>query len=471
MSTFERAAVAGAALYLIVLGVAMQTITYDIWGALVVAPVLVVISVPLVKRAFSGELEPLRSSAWLGMFVKFAGAYAGYRVRFESYGGQADSNRYHDVGRQLAGAVRNGSASLSTVIPTGQKTQFIEQSTGLVYTVFGSSRLGGFMVFTWMSYWGLVLFAKAAMVAVPALAKQRYLLLLCLFPSLVYWGSSIGKEAVIGLLLGACAYGFALILAMPRHRLFGLLLSAASLLVVSRIRVHLAVIWLGGVVIALVGRAVLDLTRRNDHGRRQFRFSTIALTFVAVIGFVAVATAALNFLAPASEDEAVTETVTDRVSSIFETVGDRTSEGGSTFTPISTSSPANWPYAAFRTLTRPFLTEARGLAGLLPALEMTALLVAAVVSWRRLLHAPKLLLTTPYLVFALIAIFTFGVTFASIGNLGILVRQRSLIMPLFLLFWCLPPIPPPAVAPAPQPGAVDERRGYGALVSLPRRVG
>ena len=35
---------------------------------------------------------------------------------------------------------------------------------------------------------------------------------------------------------------------------------------------------------------------------------------------------------------------------------------------------------------------------------------------------------------------TFGVAFSSIGNLGILVRQRSLILQLLLLFWCLPPI-------------------------------
>ncbi len=373
MNTLERAAIAGAALYLIVLGVAMQTITYDIWGALVVVPVLVLISVPLVQRAFSGPLQSLRPYAWFGMFVKFAGGYAGYRVRFESYGGAADANRYHDTARLLAGAVRDGSASLTTVIPTGTKTLFIEQLTGLVYTIFGSSRLGGFMVFSWMSYWGLVLFVKAAALAVPHLAGRRYALLLFLFPSLVYWGSSIGKEAFLGLWLGASAYGFAVILTLPRHRLFGLLLSTASLLIISRIRVHLTVIWVGGVLIALVGRAVLDLTRRNELGRRQFRFSTIALTLVAVVGFVVVVTATLNYLAPAGEDDASTVAVTDRVTSIFDDVQDRTSEGGSTFTPISTSSPANWPMAAFRTLTRPLLFEARGLSGLLPALEMTAL--------------------------------------------------------------------------------------------------
>ena len=71
---------------------------------------------------------------------------------------------------------------------------------------------------------------------------------------------------------------------------------------------------------------------------------------------------------------------------------------------------------------------------------MTALLIVGIVSWRRLAHAPKLMLTTPYLVFAALCVITFGVAFASIGNLGILTRQRSLVLPLLLVFWCLPPI-------------------------------
>ena len=91
MNRWERLAIAAAAAYLIVLGWAMQSISYDLWGALVVVPVLVVISVPLVRRAFSGDLEFLRPWAWGGMFVKFAGAVVGYQVRFDSYGGSADA--------------------------------------------------------------------------------------------------------------------------------------------------------------------------------------------------------------------------------------------------------------------------------------------------------------------------------------------------------------------------------------------
>ena len=49
--------------------------------------------------------------------------------------------------------------------------------------------------------------------------------------------------------------------------------------------------------------------------------------------------------------------------------------------------------------------------------------------------------STPYLVFALLCVGTFGVAFATFGNLGLLVRQRSLVLPLVLLFLCVPPLP------------------------------
>ena len=102
--------------------------------------------------------------------------------------------------------------------------------------------------------------------------------------------------------------------------------------------------------------------------------------------------------------------------------------------------PQDWPYAAYRTLTRPIITEAPSFAELLPAVEMTALLFVGVLSWRRLANAPKLILTTPYLMFAALCLVTFGVAFASSSNLGLLVRQRTLVIPFLLLFLCIPPI-------------------------------
>ena len=316
MRPFEAAVVAAGAAYLLVLGWAMQSLSYDIWGALVVVPILALISAPLIMRAFSGELAPLRPWAWAGMCVKFAGGLVGYSVRFDAYGGRSDANKYHAAGKELAGAVRDGSASVLDVLPTSTGTRSIEEFTGLVYTVFGSSRLGGFMVFTWLSFWGLMFFVKAAHHAVPGLATRRYLLWVMLFPSLVYWGSSIGKEAVVGFFLGLTAYGAALVLARRGRVWFGTMLITIGLIGSAYPRPHFAAIWAGAIVIALASRVALDAMGRSERadGRRRLQLGSLVLVVIAGIGFAVIASITLNYLAPPDDDDAATTDTTDQFS-------------------------------------------------------------------------------------------------------------------------------------------------------------
>lgn len=439
MKPFEAVVVAAGASYLAALGWAMQRLDYDVWGAMVVVPVLTALSWPLINRAFDGDLRTLRPWIWGGLLVKFAGAIAGYYVRFDAYGGTADAGRYHDFGKVLAAEVRSGLATPFALVPRQTGTPFVETLTGMVYTIAGSSLMGGFMVFTWMSFWGLVFYVKAAHTAIPDLAARRYTLAIFLFPSLIYWGSSIGKEAFVGLCLGLAAWGAAIVFTRRGSVGFGVAITVGGLVGAALVRPHFASVWVGAIVIALIARAVLDASGRHDtaDARRRLQVSTILLVAVAGIGFLVVASAALNYL---PSDAGDTAPVADQFTGIFSTVEDRTTQGGSSFTPATVSGPQDWPWSAFRTVTRPLINEATDLATLLPAAEMTTLLLVGVFSWRRLVHVPKLMLTTPYLVFAALCVVTFGVAFSSIGNLGILVRQRSLILPLLLVFWCVPPI-------------------------------
>jgi hypothetical protein len=439
VTTSDRLLIAGASIYLAVTGWAMYALSYDIWGAFIIAPVLVVVSIPLIRIAFDGRLSNIVPIAWLGLAAKLGGAVLGYVVRFDFYGGSADAERYHDVGRVLASDVRSGLATPVALLPTGESTRFIEQTTGLVYTVIGSSRLAGFFVFAWFSYWGLVFAIKAASLAIPRFATRRYACLLFFFPSLVYWGSSIGKEAVVGLFLGAATYGSALLLADRGRRLTAVAFVAVGLIGAARIRPHFAAIWAGALVVALFVKFGIELVRRRDDTeQRRSRLGVLVLLTVAGLGFVVVASVTLNYLNPVDQVDEEEQAVTERFSSIFDDVEQRTAAGRSEFDPIAVDSPVAWPYAAVRTLTRPLLPEARTLAELLPAIEMTALLGLAACSWRRLANLPFLMLRTPYLVFVLLAVGTFGVAFASFGNLGLLVRQRSLVLPLLLVPWCLP---------------------------------
>jgi hypothetical protein len=148
----------------------------------------------------------------------------------------------------------------------------------------------------------------------------------------------------------------------------GFVLLAVGLVGAAYVRPHFAAIWAGAVLIALVARVVLDTMRRSDRGsdeRRRGQLGTILLLAVAGIGFVIVAQVTLSYLDPADDnsDEIVAEEqVTDRLSDIFDETERRTTTGGSSFEPISIDGPQDWPLAAFRTLTRPLLFEARGLS-------------------------------------------------------------------------------------------------------------
>lgn len=439
MTWVERSALAAALCYLAALGWAMQRLEYDLWGAMITGPILAAASVPLINRAFRGPLHTLRPLAWMGLALKFGGAVAGYFIRSGFYGGSADANRYHRAGALLADGVRSRDSTILAVIPFERGTFFVEDLTGLVYTIFGASKLGGYFVFAWLSFWGLVLILKAGIVAVPLLAHKRYAVLLFVMPSLAYWGSSIGKEAVVGLFLGMIAAGVALAFSDRQRRRTGLALAAAGTLGAAMIRPHFAAVWVGAAGIAFAVRLIHHLFQRDSEQRTGSRTGALLMLGLAGVGFLVVSNLTLNFLDPneASLDEE-SGAVTDRISEIFDTTEDRTSTGSSTLDLVSTSSPVNYPYAAFRTLTRPLIIEAGSLTELLPAIEMTTLLLLAALWWRSLANLPRLLLTNPYLVFALVCVVTFGVAFASIGNLGILVRQRSLVFPLLLLFWCLP---------------------------------
>ena len=440
----EPLVLAAGAIYVLFVGWAMSSLSYDIWGALVAAPLLVLVTVPLLRRAFSSELGHLFPIAVAGLVAKFAGSAFRYWVAFDAYGGAADASAYHNRARQLAAGIRSGSVSLRDAIPHSTGTEFIDQLTGLFYAVFGSSILAGFLFYGLMAFWGAVFFVRAAVIAVPGLAARRYAALLFFVPTMLYWPSSIGKEAWLCLCLGVASYGIALLLS-GRRSFSALVVTGLALAGAGFARPHFVAIWVGALVVAL-GFGVLT----GSGGRSgRSRLGAAILVGVAAIGLFFVATATVRYLNP-QDDSAVVAT-TDRLDEIFDETQRRTGQGGSSFDTITVAGPQDWPEAVVRTLTRPMLNEAGSLAELLPAIEMTLLLAWAMVGWRRFANIPRLFLKSSYLVFAAIALFMFGLAFARVGNLGLLTRQRSLVVPLLLVFWCVPRRSLPVSRPVPAP--------------------
>ncbi len=163
----------------------------------------------------------------------------------------------------------SGERSFFDVLPAGTGTVFVEHFTAFVYTLTGGSQLAGFVTFSFLAYWGLALMVKAAAIAVPGMALRKYAWLCVLFPSIVYWPSSIGKEALMMLGLGIGTYGVATLLSL-RAWSTSVVAIALGVGVAAVIRPHMAGIWVAGALPALVLAVVLGARSETAaHSRKR----------------------------------------------------------------------------------------------------------------------------------------------------------------------------------------------------------
>jgi len=425
--------------YMVATGWLMTVSSYDIWGVFIAAPAMAWIAVRAVQRVLDRDLEVLQKAALTGLVAKAAGTLARYWVANDAYGGSADASAYHKAGKVLAGQLYDGKRSIIEMIPHTQGTDFITELTGLLYSLVGSSRLAAFFWFGLLGYLGVLLTVKAVCLAVPGLDMMRYAWLCFLMPSIVFWPSSIGKEAWLTLTIGAITLGVARV--FSRRVRVGLAWMTVGAVGTAMVRPHLALIAFAGLVLAALfavfGPRIGEVSRRG-------RPVIIAVTLIGLVGLTVLGRLTLEFLNP---EEGESASISSQVTSILDTTGQRTSGGGSAFQPVDIAGPLDYPEAIVRTLTRPLLYEATSIATLLPALEMTFYVGLCVLGWRRLVRIPKVMLRSPFTVYAVTVLLLFGLGWASFGNLAILVRQRSLVMPFLLVLPCLAAPRPMATAP------------------------
>ena len=418
-------AIAAVGSFVGLLGWAVENTAYDTWAGIVVSVVLVLVSLPAViwLAHREGHAKVARLLPW-AFVLKLAASLARFVVAFGVYDGVADASTYHTAGEMLAPMYRKGdfSGDVGRFIGTG----FIKTLTGLVYTVTGSTRLGGFVVFSWMGFWGLYLFYKAFCMACPEGDRWRYALLIFLLPSLLFWPSSIGKEAWMTLTLGLSAYGAARILA--RHR-GGFAVTLLGLAGTVAVRPHVSVILMASLVAAY-------LFRRPPVGASLLG-PVAKLAGVVVLGIaLAVAvgqTKELFGVRDAFDAEAVSQ--------VLERARDQTSNAGSAFATERNTDlrPSQFPAALVSVIFRPFPWEAKNPLALVASLEGTLLLVLFVAGRQRVVSAVRSVLRTPYVVLCLCYSVLFVYGFSSFANFGVLTRQRVQLFPFLLVLLALPP--------------------------------
>jgi hypothetical protein len=401
----------------------MQHTSYDVWGSLWLGPALIVVSVPVLLRFARNEPDSqIGRILVLALVLKLVAAVPRYYMVAVLYEA-GDSFRYADTATRLRLAFLDGDFSFTALGSEGRTgTQFVEIVTGFVYTLIGPSFIGGFVFFSWLSFWGLFFFYKAFRVGVPDGDARRYALLLFLLPSMLFWPSSIGKEAWMTLVLGITTYGCALLLTRRSGASIYIIIGLSGVLMV---RPHMALLVISGVGVGY-------LLRSNSAQRAVALGRARTILGLAVIGI-----GTMLVMRRVSEFFGIDEFNLDTATETLEYAEGQTGQGGSAFVGGGPSL-RNLPMNIITVFFRPFAYEVNNIATLLAALEGTMLMVLFIAAWPRIRTIPRRLRKQPYIAYCLTYAILFCFMFSAFQNFGILARQRVLVFPVMLALLALP---------------------------------
>ena len=414
----------GGAITVLGLLVLISTHTSGLWVILFLLPILLAASWPAFLRQARREHDArLAQLLMLALVLKLFGSLVRYWVAIHVYEGVADAIQYHQVGADLAR--RFAAGHFDTGLSSLSSTDFIRFFTGVIYTVTGPSIYAGFLLYSWLAFWGMFFLYQAFTIAVPDGNRRSYARLLFFLPSMLYWPSSIGKEAWMLFALGLAAKGTARLL--TGRTWGGLVLAGTGLWLATLVRPHV-----GGM--AALGLLVAYLLARPPRrlGMLGAVIKLFGLAVLLVVGVVLLGQIQ-RYLLDKGIDPA------EGVNSVLAESARRTSGGGSGFQAPSTStSLLGLPYATVTILFRPFPFEAHNAQAAVIALESTLLLCLTVARSRTIWRAVRHLRRWPYVAFVVVYTAGFVVAFASISNFGILARERVQLLPFFFVLLAVP---------------------------------
>ena len=336
--------------------------------------------------------------------------------RFEA---RQDSIDYHRVGSVLADSFRKFDFTVNTgrdVPGTGSVRYF----TGIVEVFTFEDEFATFVVFSLLGFVGLMLFVAAFRIALPNADSMRYALLLLFWPSLIYWPSSTGKEALMLLCLGLVAFGTARLM---QGRTTGLPLAALGLLGSGMIRPHVSLIAVTAILVAIIVRApgggfLSAVWRVGLIGVLLFGGSVASDSVEAFFN--------IDGLNPTG------------LAAALDLVSNRSSQGGSLFTAARVDSIVDYPWGFVTVLLRPFPYEASSVPMMVSSIEGLVLGAMLVGSIPRVFAALRHLRAEAYVAYAVSFSLVFVYLFSALGNFGILARQRAMTLPLVLVIVALP---------------------------------
>ena len=388
---------------------------YSYTSSLICVPLLAIACAAAVGHVTQSD-PYLRQLLLTGLIAHVAASGIFLSIAFYIFGGAADAFHYWTVGLQLADDFHV--VGWSAFHAPYWSSNLINNICGVMSLLIGDALPTLFIIFAFVALWGAYFFYRAFTIAFPDGDRWLFGLLVILSPSILFWSSSPGKDALGQFFIGVTCYGFARLNQRPGVR--GVLLCAVGLGGVLLVRAHIAAM----LAISMTFSYVVGGSGHKG-ATRVMRFFLIPL-FLGGAYFVV--SQAKNFLVDVSGENASSGIKeANSITKNSQIGGSAINEGMSLPVRIAES-----PFLMFR----PFPWEARNAMGLAASVESTGWLLLCWVrrrqAWSALRHWRD-----PYLSFSLMYVAVFSVLFAgAVSNFGILMRQRIMMLPVALMLIC-----------------------------------
>jgi len=413
-------------------------VSYNDLAFLGLSAVVLLLTLAWAGRSRSGFPPRLLFAA---VVLRIIGSFVRYELIYLYYRGLGDAVRYFQDGLSIARdiwAFQVSPLSLQFWVSNGHwwGTDFLIRLSAVAVAIVGPSLRAEAVLFSLAAFVGLYLIALALRDSQPRPDSHvRCAAWLWLWPSLWFWPSSVGKEAVLMLAVGLVAYGYT-----GRGKGIRWFFFLAGLGLAFCIRPHVT--------------AVLAMSAVAAHWMstwQSFNFRRL-LEVVLAIGLAFVALAGMR------EQFGLADADLEGVKEFVEYRAEQTLSGGSQIGTVPLA-PQGVPLAFINVWMRPFPWEVHNMTSAFASVELVFFwtmvwrrrraVVLAMKSWRR--H--RLLgFGLPLLIAYTLMI---GLAF---GNLGIIARQRVLVFPFMLLFLAAAPDPAEEVARQRSPAGIRANR-------------
>lgn len=293
-------------------------------------------------------------------------------------------------------------------------------------TLVGPNLLASFFVAAFTAFVGTVIFYSAFRITFPEANRKRYAWLVLLFPSLAFWTADVSKEASMLLALSLVAYGVALIL---QGRALGYpigIVGGAFALVIRP----------DELVILVVAFALAMVVRGLFRQGRAFRPIRVFAAVVVVGAFVILTGIAAAHFVHLAGGKGLSGTL-NHVGAGNQGKG---AGFGSSNVPYS-SSPLYYPRDIYTVLFDPLPIAAHSLTQLAAAAENMLILAVFLLSLPQLRCLFRVSLQRPYVLVCAVYSAVFLYAFAALGNLGLITRERTLLLPFLFVLPAIPLAP------------------------------